>query len=337
MTINSKKYASLTPLHLSDCIAKHLVQKGLALDDVLAGSGLRSDDFKIASRMLDIQQEQQIIRNALKLEGGAYLGLDLGRSARISAYGLLGYAMLTAPTLRDGLEIPIRLPALLGTYFQLRITNNNGVVQILAEHCRAPVDLEPILTELCLSSFKTLIEDMLLESVTLGNVSLKYMPAGDQAIYNKVFGCPVDFGANVSSISVDASLLDEKLPLSNILCHQKVIELCQVQNRELVSNREWLERLRNILSENLLDPPDLESLAKKMHCSPRTLRRQLQDQNTSYRHLLDELRFARAKNLLASHVGTVDQIAEELGFSDGAGLRRAFRRWCGMSPNAFRT
>ncbi|MFS0827851.1 AraC family transcriptional regulator [Pseudomonas phoenicis] len=337
MTINSKKYASLTPLHLSDCIAKHLVHKGLPIDDVLAGSGLRADDFKIASRMLDIQQEQQIIRNALKLGGDPYLGLDLGRSARISAYGLLGYAMLTASTLREGLEIPIRLPALLGTYFQLKITANSGVVQILAENCRAPVDLEPILTELCLSSFKTLIEDMLLKPVALEEVSLRYMATDDPAIYEEMFGCPVAFSASVSSIAVDASLLDKVLPLSNILCHQKVVELCQIQNRELVSNREWLEKLRNILSENLLDPPDLESLAEKMHCSPRTLRRQLQDQNTSYRHLLDELRFARAKSLLASHSGTVDQIAEELGFSDGAGLRRAFRRWCGMSPNAFRT
>lgn len=337
MTINSKKYASLTPLHLSDCLAKHLVHRGIPIDEVLAGSGLRADDFKIASRMLDIQQEQQIIRNALKLGGDTCLGLDLGRTARISAYGLLGYAMLTAPTLREGLEIPVRLPALLGTYFQLRITDEGGIVQILAENCRAPVDLEPVLTELCLSSFKTLIEDMLLKPVAFREVSLKYMATEGRAIYEEMFGCSVVFSASASSISFDASLLDEVLPLSNVLCHQKVIELCRIQNRDLVSNREWLEKLRNILSENLLDPPDLESLAEKMHCSPRTLRRQLQEQNTSYRQLLDELRFARAKNLLASHAGTVDQIAEELGFSDGAGLRRAFRRWCGMSPNAFRT
>lgn len=337
MTINSKKYASLTPLHLSDCIAKHLESKGIPLEEVLSGSGLKADDFKIASRLLDIQQEQQIVRNALKLNSDSSLGLELGRSARISAYGLLGYAMLTAPTLRAGLEIPMRLPALLGTYFQLGLHSSGNSVELRAEHCRAPLDLEPVLTELCLSSFKTLIEDMLLAPVALEGVFLRYPPASGEGAYGDAFGCEVKFEENFSCLSIESSLLERPLPLANVLCHQKVIELCQVQNRELVSNREWLEKLRNILSANLLDPPDLESLAEKMHCSPRTLRRQLQDQNTSYRQLLDELRFARAKDLLGSHAGTVDQIAEELGFSDGAGLRRAFRRWCGMSPNAFRT
>lgn len=337
MTIHSKKYASLTPLHLCDCIVKHLERKGVPLEEAVLGSGLKRDDFKISSRMLDLQQEQQIIRNALQLSKDQFLGLDLGRSARISAYGLLGYAMLTAPTLREGLDIPMRLPALLGTYFQLGIYQVNGLVQIRAENCRAPADLEPILTELCLASFKTLIEDMLQRPVQLFNVALRYKSGDNSNAYESTFGCEVLFNSEVSSITLDAKILEEALPLSNDLCHQKVVDLCQLQNRELVSNREWLERLRNILSESLLDPPDLEALAEKMHCSPRTLRRQLQDQNTSYRQLLDELRFAKAKSLLASHSGTVDQIAEELGFSDGAGLRRAFRRWCGMSPNAFRT
>ncbi|MHC8304830.1 AraC family transcriptional regulator [Pseudomonas sp. PB3P13] len=336
MTIHSKKYASLTPLHLCDCIARQLERNGIPLEETIAGSGLKPDDFKISSRMLDLQQEQHIIRNALRLSDDPLLGLDLGRSARISAYGLLGYAMLTAATLREGLDIPIRLPALLGTYFQLGICQADGRVQIKVENCRAPTDLEPILTELCLASFKTLIEDMLLRPVQLLSVGLRYDLADKGHIYESVFGCNVVTDPNSSFITLDADILEEILPLSNELCHQKVLNLCQLQNRELVSNREWLERLRNILSESLLDPPDLEALAVKMHCSPRTLRRQLQDQNTSYRQLLDELRFAKAKSLLASHSGTVDQIAEELGFSDGAGLRRAFRRWCGMSPNAFR-
>lgn len=336
MTIHSKKYASLTPLHLSDCIAKHLELKGVPFDETIAGSGLRPDDLKLPSRMLDLQQEQLILRNALQLSSDPYLGLELGRSSRISAYGLLGYAMLTAPTLRDGLDIPLRLPALLGTYFQLGIHQSEFSVQIRAENCRAPADLEPILTELCLASFKTLIEDMLQKSIDLAGVCLKYEEGSRAGAYQSSFGCMVKFSCDTSCIQLDSKVMSEKLPLANELCHQKVINLCEAQNRELVSNREWLERLRNILSENLLAPPDLENLAKKMHCSPRTLRRQLQEQNTSYRQLLDELRFAKAKSLLASHSGTVDQIAEELGFSDGAGLRRAFRRWCGMSPNAFR-
>lgn len=337
MTIHNKKNASLTPLHLSDCIARQLERKGISFEETIAGSGLKPDDFKISSRMLDLQQEQQIIRNALQLTNDPLLGVELGRSARISAYGLLGYAMLTAPNLHEGLNIPIRLPALLGTYFQLEIHRVDGVVLIKAESCKAPIDLERILTDLCLVSFKTLIEDMLLSPLKLVAVKLRYSNFDRAQEYEGAFGCEVEFNSRVSLIAFEEKLLYQGLPLANPLCHSRVLNLCHLQNREIVSNREWLERLRSILSENLLSPPDLVTLAENMHCSPRTLRRQLQDQHTSYRQLLDELRFAKAKNLLATDSGTVDQIAEQLGFSDGAGLRRAFRRWCGMSPNAFRT
>ncbi|MEM8175938.1 helix-turn-helix domain-containing protein, partial [Morganella morganii] len=60
--------------------------------------------------------------------------------------------------------------------------------------------------------------------------------------------------------------------------------------------------------------------ARSMFC-----RRHLQQQRTSYQQLLDELRFARAKELLQSGDMPIYRIAEELGFSETASLRHAFQ------------
>ena len=57
---------------------------------------------------------------------------------------------------------------------------------------------------------------------------------------------------------------------------------------------------------------------------------------TNYQELLDELRFERAKQLLAEKHHAIYQIAEELGFSESASFRHAFQRWSGVPPSQFR-
>jgi len=134
----------------------------------------------------------------------------------------------------------------------------------------------------------------------------------------------------------DSALLDAKLPMRDAVSHMEVIEVCRRQNREYAAEREWLQRVKLILEHDLQHPAPLEDVAHQMHCSARTLRRQLSVFKTSYRQLLDEVRFERAKIMLKDGTLPTDQIAESLGFCDGAGFRRAFQRWSGLAPGAYR-
>lgn len=70
--------------------------------------------------------------------------------------------------------------------------------------------------------------------------------------------------------------------------------------------------------------------------APRSLRRHLQAGGSSYQRLLDELRFARARDLLAQERLPIYRIAEAMGFSETASFRHAFRRWSGQSPRGYR-
>ncbi|MHC8304802.1 AraC family transcriptional regulator [Pseudomonas sp. PB3P13] len=337
MSIYSKKAESLTPIHTTARVVRYLMTRGVALDALLAHSGLVAKDIDLPSRMLNLWQEQTVLNNALKEADTPVLGIEIGLEVRLSAVGLLGYAMLTAPTLGEGLEVPLRLPALLGTYFDIRLEHDEGTAYLIIENCRAPESLEHCLSEICLSAFKSMMEDMLYEEIKLSTVHLAYSASDEvKEAYRVGFGTDVAFEQQQTKMSFPAVLLSRKLRLSDTLCHENVLEHCYSQNRELAANREWLERLRGLISTNLLHPPSLNELGHMMHCSPRTLRRQMQLQNTSYRALLDELRFLKAKELLRNSDMNIESIAENLGFSDGAGLRRAFRRWSGHSPKIFR-
>ncbi|MCS7927345.1 AraC family transcriptional regulator [Pseudomonas aeruginosa] len=163
--------------------------------------------------------------------------------------------------------------------------------------------------------------------------------AGDEAMaraYAEGFACELHFERERSAIGFAAEWLERPLPLADPVTHREMLEQCRRQNIDLAARRAWLDKVRAILAERLQDPPGLEELARRLNCSSRSLRRHLQQQRTSYQQLLDELRFARAKELLQSGDMPIYRIAEELGFSETASLRHAFQRWSGQPPSHFR-
>jgi AraC-like DNA-binding protein len=81
---------------------------------------------------------------------------------------------------------------------------------------------------------------------------------------------------------------------------------------------------------------DLEEVAKRLGMSTRTLKRRLADQGTTFSHVLDELRRQRALLLLANRELSINEIAGRLGYTEAANFTRAFRRWTGRTPAAYR-
>jgi AraC-like DNA-binding protein len=69
---------------------------------------------------------------------------------------------------------------------------------------------------------------------------------------------------------------------------------------------------------------------------PRTLNRRLEDCGTTLRHIIGEIRYEIAKQLLADSNMSVIAISTLLGYADASVFTRAFRRWSGMTPTAWR-
>ncbi|HCF6364769.1 TPA: AraC family transcriptional regulator [Pseudomonas aeruginosa] len=300
----------LNSLHMSTLTLSLLEKEGFAREQLLEGSGITPADLLDLRRLISPWQEQQVFANACRLSDEPALGLRLGLRTRISAYGLLGYALLSAPTLGEALRIGLSYPVLLGTYFHLSLEVADGRAWLVATGYGEDEALRPFNTELCLGSLKV--------------------------TYAEGFACELHFERERSAIGFAAEWLERPLPLADPVTHREMLEQCRRQNIDLAARRAWLDKVRAILAERLQDPPGLEELARRLNCSSRSLRRHLQQQRTSYQQLLDELRFARAKELLQSGDMPIYRIAEELGFSETASLRHAFQRWSGQPPSHFR-
>lgn len=82
--------------------------------------------------------------------------------------------------------------------------------------------------------------------------------------------------------------------------------------------------------------PSIETVAEIAGAHPRALQRSLHRQSTSFRQLVDEIRAEQATVLLKAEDAPITDIAFDLGYSDVAHFSRAFRRWTGVSPRAYR-
>jgi AraC-like DNA-binding protein len=301
---------------------------------LLAGSGLQAGDLGAGEQRITRTQELQVCANALVLR--ADLGLALGRRLHVSSYGLLGYAALSSATFGDAWRLLLQYPALLGTYFRLDLQIEGELAWVSADEYRHDPALERFNLEMCLASLKLICDELLGQPLPLVAAQFGYARPDYLARYAASFACPLQFDATRNAFAFSAEWLQRRLPLADPVTHQDMLERCRKQNVEFTTRQQWLQRVREALASQLAEPPGLEQLAQQMHCSPRTLRRHLQELGTHYQELLDELRFERAKALLGQGDLPICRIAEELGFSESASFRHAFQRWSGVAPSRFR-
>ncbi|WP_437879651.1 AraC family transcriptional regulator ligand-binding domain-containing protein [Pseudomonas sp. LRF_L74] len=325
-------HSRLTTLHCVSLILQTL--DGHDPDALLAGSGISRDDLKRPDCRITTAQEMHVCANAVAVHHD--LGLELGRRMHVSSYGVLGYTLLSSATLGDALCLALEYPALLGTFFELSLQREGDVAWLQAVGYRDLPELTVFNTEFCLASLKLICDDLIGRPLPLIGARFQYPRPAYEAQYDYSFACERQFGAMTNAIGFEARLLDQPLPLADPVTHLDMRAQCRQQNIEFVSRQALITRVRQLLSAQLPEAPSLEALARQMHCSPRTLRRHLHEAGSGYQALLDELRFARARQLLEQERLPVYRVAEAMGYSETASFRHAFQRWSGMSPRRFR-
>ncbi|MCR8546474.1 AraC family transcriptional regulator [Salipiger sp. P9] len=155
--------------------------------------------------------------------------------------------------------------------------------------------------------------------------------------YRQFFGAPVHFGQAQTSLRFDARYL--RLPpvrseqaLAQFLREAPANILLRYQHDQGVAAR-IRGRLKTTPPQGW---PGFAALAAEMRLSEATLRRQLRTEGQSFAALKGELQSVEAQRLLRETRLSVAEIADALGYSEAGAFYRAFRKWTGQSPGAFR-
>lgn len=155
--------------------------------------------------------------------------------------------------------------------------------------------------------------------------------------YRQFFGAPVHFDQPCSRLTFSAVYLglptirDEKA-LRQFLRAAPANILFRYRHDQGLSAR-IRNRLQGLAPEEW---PDFDAVAAALTLSPATLRRRLRGEGQSYSAIRDEIRYGLAQRLLQQDTILVSDIATRLGYAEPSAFYRAFLKWSGMTPTAFR-
>jgi AraC-like DNA-binding protein len=101
--------------------------------------------------------------------------------------------------------------------------------------------------------------------------------------------------------------------------------------------RSLVDDVRGAVADALPDgQPSKMYIARRLGMSERTLHRRLAEQGESFQALATDARRDAAEALLKSDTRNVAEVAFLTGFGDQSAFTRAFKRWTGQTPAAFR-
>lgn len=310
---------------------------GLSPAACLAGTGLRPQDLHDPGTLVEAGQELAIARHLLAHLGDRPgLGVAAGRRYTIGSLGVWGFALLTSPTVRDLLRLGTHYAALSFAFIKPRYEERDPEALVILEDGEIPPDVRAFFVERELAKLATLLPIVLGPAARYARLETAYEGQRGAALRAAFPSTDIRTGCARHVIAFPRRRLGEPLPQADPAVARELEEQCSA----LLDRRRRLSGVAARVRARLLAHPhelaDMRTVAAELHIDRRTLRRHLADEGTTFRALTEEIRETLAVELLTAAGLTVDEVAGRLGYHDAAGFSRAFKRWTGSPPGAYR-
>jgi AraC-like DNA-binding protein len=278
------------------------------------------------------------VMNALIVRGRARsgepgIGVYMGLHRRLSNYGFLGIAATHARTLRDALELMVEFAPTVSTAMGVQLEIQDSEVSLrLIEN----IELGDVRDVVLLSMLIALIKmgPCLTGREMTGRARVALPKPAYAERFANVLG-DFEFGAADSRILFDASYLDWPIVAADRAALRLARQQCERALAELHHGRNFVHCVRRLIAR-AGGFRTLEEVADRVHLSPRTLRRRLAGHGVNFSDLIDDERRKEAQLLLKSSDRSLRWIGQQLGYATLPNFVRAFKRWTGQTPAAYR-
>ncbi len=266
------------------------------------------------------------------------LPLRVGASMRTDDYGPFGFAWKSAATLRGSYERAERYALVLTSVAVYEVEECFGGAYMHL-HREGPRSLGMRLSnEATLASIAAISGEVASHPFRAEAVFLKHPGPGDTGAHEAHFGCPVHFGSDKDALQVSHETLRaaNRVGDPGIARYFDTLLATEVGTLDdsVPLDRRVLDRVATALSGGV---PALSDVARELGMSGRTLQRRLAAEGESFQTLVDRARRRLALRLLRDDPGiALTEVTFMTGFSDQSAFTRAFKRWTGETPGAFR-
>ncbi|MES2148785.1 MAG: AraC family transcriptional regulator ligand-binding domain-containing protein [Pseudomonadota bacterium] len=321
-----------------------LVQLGAqdqaGIDAALAALALDATQLRLPQASLCAAQFDALITSLAALSGRGDLGFELGLAIKIADHRHLGEALLRCATLDQLLRLLVRFSRLVTPMFSLQYqrTAHGGELTWRPAAFMSAATLR-VMEEIFAVSVHTELHGAFGARLAPFDVHLSMQAPPHARRYARLRPTRFHFGAQALpevKIEFPSDVLDLPLwPVPLAVTPEQLASLNH-QQRDIARRRRWAEWVSLILREAEGCQPTREELAELLNVSPTTLTRQLASEGVTLRALGTQIRHERACALLHDLSQPITQIALRLGYRDGSNFSHAFRKACGMTPQAYR-
>jgi AraC-like DNA-binding protein len=334
--LNKATVAATYPLMMTLVAA----ERGIALERVLEDSGLTREQLMVPGARVALPQLTAMAINLLMESGDAGIGIELALRGNLTRIGLMGFGLMSCSTMREAIELGCRYLPTVVSFFSASFSVQNGQSVVDVRETFGLGALRQFLFDVYLveaaSVYASLAEPQTAALIRERSELWFNYPEPEYYAPFRDRLPKLRFDAPACQIRMDAALLDLPIRTANPVTAQMVMDQCERELARMGLSESLLDQVRAHLVCRNGRYPDVETVAERLHLSERTLKRKLAALGLGFAELLDEVRKRDALRLLEDPGRGIDDVALRVGYNDPANFTRAFRKWTGETPSAYR-
>ena len=263
-------------------------------------------------------------------------GLKVGAQLCLGEAGPLDYFVKTAATLREAVEAAGRYSKLHADSYRVlfEVWRGHGLIRVTDEHSwpRAVADFAMSAT------YKLHVREQVPVGAPL-ECWFPYAEPRDLSVYTQTFEhARLRFNAPFHAFAFSSLYELAPQPGANPMLHTLLRDQLDALIRDVAASSTLRPRATRVIEHQLREHRHarVTDVARALRMSRRTLTRQLEAEGTSFPEAVDSVRRKLAFRYLRDPQRPLAEIAFVLGFQHVESFHRAFKRWTGTTPRAFR-
>jgi AraC-like DNA-binding protein len=325
-------------------VSRHFVEASLSgaerlgLDSraLLQEAGISPDLLRIEMARVSSDQFSRLMQVIWQRTGDEFMGMG-PRRARTGTFATMCALVMGCQNLEEVFQQAYRFSRLFEPMVAMELDLGDENARLVARIEGEIHDPDFFLRESILVIWHRLGSWLIGQPVELEKAEFDYgrPPHGDE--YRHIFRCPLVFEADQIALTFSKRFLSAPV----IRDQPEMRHFLKTSPADLLSRPDesntWTGRIRGLIGRDFSRPmPDFDWIAQELHTSPQTLRRRLKQENTSFQEIKDLLRRDMAIYYLSHQELPINDIAERVGFTEPSTFHRAFKKWTGVTPGAWR-